>query len=103
MISKVTIGRDLGQLLRYVETKEGAYLLETNLAGRNRQEMTNEFMVSAALRQSMSRYAWHTTLSVDPDENLSDRQWGDIARDYLQGMGFGSRQYAVYRHSDQRF
>ena len=100
MISKVVIGRDMYQLLRYVETKEGAYLLDTNLAARNLQEMANEFMVSAALKQSLSRYVWHTTLSVESDEKLSDRQWGAIALDYLERMDFGSSQYAVYKHCD---
>ena len=62
--------------------------------------MSDEFRLASQLRGGLSRYVWHTTLSVDPDEKLSARQWRNLARDYLQGMGFGARQYAVYRHTD---
>lgn len=100
MISKVVIGRSISSLLQYVETKEGAYLIDSNLASQDYSGRVRELTAPNRLKPGLSRYAWHTTLSVEPDEKLSERQWRNLARDYLKGMGFGARQYAVYRHTD---
>jgi hypothetical protein len=100
MIGKVVVGRDFAQVLRYVEGKEGAYLIDSNMAGRNRSELVAEFSAASARRPGVSRCVWHTTLSVRPEENLSDATWTVVARDYLEQVGLGGRQYLAYRHGD---
>lgn len=42
----------------------------------------------------------HISLNPDPKDKLSDRQFSDIAREYLQKMGYGDQPYIVYKHED---
>ena len=100
MIGKVVVGTNFDKLLRYIESKDGAYRLDSNMAGNDIAQLGAEFKASAALRPGMSRCVWHTTLSVSPDESVSDSLWRVIARDYLQQLGFGQRQFVAYRHTD---
>jgi len=34
-------------------------------------------------------------------DKLTDDEFGNLARDYLEGMGFDDNQYIVYKHADQ--
>ncbi|WP_333624299.1 relaxase/mobilization nuclease domain-containing protein [Sphingobacterium siyangense] len=42
----------------------------------------------------------HISLNFSPDEQLSDDQMSLIAREYIEGIGFGQQPYLVYRHHD---
>ena len=72
MIGKVVVGTNFDKLLRYIESKDGAYRLDSNMAGNDIAQLGAEFKASAALRPGMSRCVWHTTLSVSPDESVRD-------------------------------
>lgn len=102
MIGKVSTGKYASRLLAYVEHKEGAYQIDSNMAGSDRLQLAAELSASFAVRPTLEQRVWHTTLSTVPEENLSDSTWRAISRCYLQEMGFGDRQYAVYRHADTR-
>jgi len=52
-------------------------------------------------------HVWHASLSIKADEGpLSDAKWGDIARDFVDGMGFtdpdgaGSCRWVAIRHGE---
>ncbi|PUZ28612.1 relaxase/mobilization nuclease [Chitinophaga parva] len=57
----------------------------TDLQDRNRIAQTN---------------AVHISLAFHPSEKLSDQQMVDIARSYMQRIGFGDQPYLIYRHND---
>lgn len=42
----------------------------------------------------------HISLNFSPDEQLSDDQMSQIAKDYMEGIGFGQQPYLIYRHHD---
>lgn len=42
----------------------------------------------------------HISLNPDPRDVLSDEVLADIADKYMEGMGWGSQPYIVYKHTD---
>lgn len=42
----------------------------------------------------------HISLNPHPDDRLTDTDLQDIAREYLEKLGFGDQPYVVFKHSD---
>ncbi len=42
----------------------------------------------------------HISLNPAPDDNLTDSQFAELARAYMQKMGYGNQPYIVYLHED---
>lgn len=57
----------------------------TDLAGMNQRAKTN---------------AIHISLNFASGEQLPDETLKDIVKDYMQGIGFATQPYLVYRHED---
>ncbi|MCS4165144.1 relaxase/mobilization nuclease domain-containing protein [Sphingobacterium sp. BIGb0116] len=53
-----------------------------------------------ALRPDVKVNSVHISLNFSPDEELSNEQMAQIARDYMEGIGFGNQPYLLYRHFD---
>lgn len=53
-----------------------------------------------ALRPDVKVNSVHISLNFSPDERLSNEQMELIARDYMEGIGFGNQPYLLYRHFD---
>ncbi len=100
MIGKQVKGSSFGNALKYVEGKEDSRQIGTNMAGRNTQELTTEFRIAQNLNYSVTKPVFHCSLSTPPDEELTDEEWLDISKDYLDEMGFNNSQYVVYKHND---
>lgn len=100
MIAKQVKGSSFGKALKYVESKDGSRLIGTNMTGRNTRELAEEFRIVQNLNYRVTRPVYHCSLSNHPDEKLSDKQWLNIALDYLKEMDFNQNQYVVYRHND---
>ena len=101
MIGKQVKGRSFRRLLDYLENKQGAVLLGSNMGGSNALELAAEFESLRRLNPRIERVAYHASLSVAKDEQLDAYTWKRIARDYLREMGFSCNQYCLYRHTDR--
>ena len=42
----------------------------------------------------------HISLNPSPEDYLSDKQFADLAKDYMDRMGYGDQPYIVYIHED---
>ena len=42
----------------------------------------------------------HISLNPHPDDRLSDVEYAELAREYMEKMGFGDMPYMVYKHMD---
>lgn len=42
----------------------------------------------------------HISLNPHPDDRLTDTDLTDIAREYLDRLGYGNQPYMVYKHED---
>ena len=100
MIAKIVKGKGFRGALEYDLREEKGRLLDTNMAGENPRELAAEFGVTRALRPNLSNAVCHMSVSIAPDERLSDEQWKDVAHKTLSGMGFGQSQYVVTKHED---
>lgn len=43
---------------------------------------------------------FHTSLNPSPEDKLTDEQLRDIAREYMERMGYGEQPYIVFKHKD---
>lgn len=101
MISNLKVGCGFGGALRYALAEDKGYLLDTNMAGQTAQELAAEFSALRELRPNLHRVVFHASLSLAPDETLTDAQWREIGQRYLHGMGYtDDNQYVLIRHTD---
>ena len=42
----------------------------------------------------------HISLNPHPDDKLTDTELGDIAREYMEKIGYGEQPYVVFKHED---
>ena len=43
---------------------------------------------------------FHVSLNPSPEDRLTDEQLGEIAREYMERMGYGEQPYIVFKHRD---
>lgn len=54
----------------------------------------------AAMNQRSKTNTVHISLNFPNGENLADEKLNEVVKDYLQGVGFATQPYLVYRHED---
>ena len=42
----------------------------------------------------------HISLNPDPADKVSDEQFAEMAREYMERMGYGNQPYIVFKHTD---
>ncbi len=100
MIGKQIKGRSFRGVLDYLEQNESAEIIAGNMSGDNAIELSKEFRLSRQLNPEVEKAVYHSSLSLAPGERLDNSTWDEITSKYLEGMGFDSNQYVVYRHGD---
>lgn len=104
MIAKQKIGKDFYGVLFYNQKKVNAgfgSVLESNINSGTVIEQTKEFNIVRQQKPNLSKAVYHTSLNLPYSDKLRDDEFSNLARDYLEGMGFDDNQYIVYRHTDQ--
>lgn len=111
MISRTTIGRDFGGVIRYQYTgrkqdpvdKRPELLAASGVGTQNAAEMIADFNMGRLANPNLSKAVWHTSLSFNPDDasRLDSAKMRAIAEDYLVKMGLSNTQYVIIRHHDQ--
>ena len=86
---------------RYVHGKPGAVLLETNMEGLTPRERAREIShLRAASKLKRAVDAW--SISLDPRlGKLTDDQWRQVGRDFIDQMGYAGCAYTLTRHVDE--
>jgi hypothetical protein len=100
MIAKAVKGKGFRGALEYDLREQKGHLLDTNMAGDKPRSLAQEFGSIRALRPNLTKAVLHTSISIHPDEHLTDEQWKQVAQAYLGGMGFANSQYVVTKHTD---
>ena len=109
MIAKISATENLGGSLGYnfkkVEKEEASILLTQGLY-QNKEErytMAEVFADMQALIPEKCRtknMVFHCSLNPHPDEKLSDETLTQIAKEYMEALGYGKQPYIVFKHSD---
>ena len=109
MIAKISATENLGGALGYnfkkVEKGEASILLTAELYQNKESRYTMEevFADMEALIPKKCRTknaVFHCSLNPHPDEKLSDEQLTQIAKEYMEGLGYGRQPYIVFKHND---
>ena len=109
MIAKISSTENLGGALGYnfkkVEKGEASILLAQGLY-QNKEgtyTMAEVFADMQALIPEKCRTkktVFHCSLNPHPDEKLSDEQLTQIAKEYMEELGYGKQPYIVFKHND---
>ena len=109
MIAKISATENLGGALGYnfkkVEKGEASILLAAELYQdrEGRYTMEEVFADMEALIPKKCRTkktVFHCSLNPHPDEKLSDEQLTQIAKEYMEALGYGKQPYIVFKHND---
>lgn len=107
MICKLNKGKGFRGLVSYLLNGSGnrhperGELIATNMAGITPRELAAEFATIRQLRPTLGKAIAHVSISLSPDDRtLTNQEFTDIAKAYLDRMDFGDAPYLVYRHSD---
>lgn len=109
MVAKISVGNSLYGALAYngekINKDEGK-LLATN---RIFDEGTGKVDISRAaedFRACMPAYVRtrntviHISLNPHPDDKLTDVELENLAREYMEKLGYGNQPYMIYKHED---
>jgi Relaxase/Mobilisation nuclease domain len=107
MIGNLKKGSDFKGICSYVLEKEGAAYIDSNMMGRDVEELINEFnaLLAVGIGTETKKRVLHISLSAAVGENVSDKKWVIIARDYLKrvGLSVSKHQYFVAKHTDKLY
>ena len=76
-------------------------ILETNMSGRDAEELAEEFRFSHDLNRRVEQTMVHYSVSLPTGEKVRDEEIGQISRGLLEKTGHGDCQYFVVRHHDR--
>ena len=109
MIAKISATENLGGALGYnfkkVEKGEASILLAAELYQNKEGRYTMEDVLAdmEALIPEKCRtkkMVFHCSLNPHPDDKFSDEQLVQVAREYMEALGYGNQPYIVFKHSD---
>ena len=109
MIAKISSTENLGGALGYnfkkVEKGEASILLAQGLF-QNKEGTYTMAEVFADMQAVIpekcrtKKMVFHCSLNPHPDEKLSDETLTQIAKEYMETLGYGKQPYIVFKHND---
>jgi len=109
MIAKISATENLGGALGYnfkkVQHNEAAVLcvneLRKGFDGTFQMDKVLADMQKAIPEQCRTKKTvFHCSLNPHPDEKLSDERLTQIAKEYMEALGYGKQPYIVFKHHD---
>lgn len=109
MIAKISATENLGGSLGYnfkkVEHNEASVLCVNDLReafdGTYRMDKVLSDMQKAIPEKCRTKKTvFHCSLNPHPDEKLSDELLAQIAKEYMEALGYGKQPYIVFKHND---
>lgn len=86
----------------HLRKRENAHLIDANLPPDPGDQVA-AFQLQASLAKNAIKEPYlHGILSADYTDKLSTDQWAEIARRYLDHLGYRDQPYATYIHTDRR-
>ena len=109
MVAKISLGNSLYGALAYngekINKGQGKLLGTNNVS----DGCSGNVDISRAMRD-FSRYlsphsrvekpVMHVSLNPHPDDVLTDVELESIAREYMEGMGYGGQPFMIFKHED---
>ena len=109
MIAKISATENLGGALGYnfkkVEKGEASILLAAELyqdkeGTYTMAEVFADMQAVIPEKCRTKKMVFHCSLNPHPDEILSDETLTQIAKKYMEALGYGNQPYIVFKHND---
>ena len=109
MIAKISATENLGGALGYnfkkVDKEEASILLTQGLyqnkeATYTMAEVFADMQAVIPEKCRTKKMVFHCSLNPHPDEKLSDETLTQIAKEYMEALGYGNQPYIVFKHND---
>ena len=110
MVARITSGSNLSGVLKYnadkVNRGEADLLLCNRVIDMERPDRFNltdamqSFAPYLAVNRRTKNPVFHVSLNPAVTDCLTDAQLTEIAREYMERMGFGDQPYYVFKHRD---
>ncbi|MCE8194422.1 relaxase/mobilization nuclease domain-containing protein, partial [Porphyromonas gingivalis] len=109
MVAEITAPKSMGKVLGYNFSKVtagNASVILTSSMSVDQNGETNferalsdmEMRIPSGIRTKKT--VFHCSLNPHPDDRLTTEQLQDIAREYMEKMGYGKQPYIVFKHND---
>ncbi len=105
MIAKTIKGKGFRGAVAYDLQKGKSILLNTNMSAKHKASVNafaQEFGIVRSLRPNLKKAVCHVSISIHPNETLTDNEWCKVAHTWLNDMGFTNNQYIISRHTDTK-
>ena len=111
MVANIRTGATVGGAVRYNEEKVNRGQAEVlfwnrmldplDTAGRmSHERCMASFEPFLQANRRTTNTVFHVSLNPSPEDRLNDEQLGEIAREYMERMGYGEQPYIVFKHRD---
>ena len=109
MVAKISIGSSLYGALAYngekINGAQGRLLASNRIFNDGTgtidlNRAMNDFLSCMPAQSRVEKPVVHISLNPHPDDRLTDTEFQEIAREYLERLGFGDQPYLVFKHED---
>ena len=109
MVAKISVGSSLFGALSYNQNKVDEEQGKVLLSNRMFESEDGNFSIRRCMEcfdmhlpadLKTEKPIIHISLNPHPDDVLSDSQLADIAKEYMDKLGYGNQPYMVYKHED---
>lgn len=109
MVAKINVGSSLYGALAYngekVNKGEGKLLASNKIfdngtGGIDIARAMADFQRYLPERMRTEKHVMHISLNPHPDDKLTDTELADIAREYMEKIGYGEQPFVVFKHED---
>lgn len=109
MIAKISSTENLGGALGYNFKKVGKGEASILLAAELYQDKEGTYTMAEVFADMQAlipekcrtkKMVFHCSLNPHPDEKLSDETLTQIAKEYMETLGYGKQPYIVFKHND---
>ena len=109
MVANINVGNSLYGALAYngqkVNEGEGKLLASNKIFDNGTGTVdiaraTADFERYLPARMRTEKPVIHISLNPHPEDKLTDTELTDIAREYMDKIGYGSQPYIVFKHED---
>lgn len=109
MVAKINVGSSLYGALAYngekVNEGEGKLLASNKIfdngtGGIDIARAMADFQRYLPERMRTEKAVMHISLNPHPDDKLTDTELADIAREYMEKIGYGEQPFVVFKHED---
>ena len=109
MVANINVGSSLYGALAYngqkVNEGEGKLLASNKILDNGTGTVdiaraTADFERYLPARMRTEKQVIHISLNPHPEDKLTDTELADIAREYMEKIGYGNQHYIVFKHED---